>query len=330
MSGFFHRAARFLAAAATFSTGVSALAVPGDAAGAPPPIAVVATIPALAEWTARVGGRHVTVETLLPPGASPHVFEPSASGMRRVSQARLFVCVGLRMDDWAARLAKAAGRGAAVLPLGDALAARGGLARTDAALSGTQVLGGGHPAGDGHDHGHDHGDGPNPHFWLDPTMAAACLDDLTTALTALSPSHGAEFTSNAAAYRLELAALDVELAATLAPVRGQSFVAFHDAYPYLAARYGLKVAAVIEESPGKVPSDRYVREVSNKLRVLKITTVFTEPQLNPRVAEILAAAVGAKTAMLDPYGTPGSADRGDYAATLRYNAARLREAMNGK
>ena len=48
-----------------------------------------------------------------------------------------------------------------------------------------------------------------------------------------------------------LAALDEELDAALAPVRGKPFIVFHDAYQYLEAAYGLNAAGSITASPDR-------------------------------------------------------------------------------
>lgn len=296
-------------------------------------IQVVATIPPLADWAREVGGDRVETSVLLPPGASPHVFEPSASDMKRVAGAELFLRVGLHMDDWAARLAKAAGPDQRIISLGDALAARNALPDVDDVLSGTEMIEGDEESHAGHDHGHDHHghdhshEGVNPHFWLDPALAKESLEEIRVALTAAAPAHADEFAANAARYAAQLDDLDKELSATLAPVRGRGFVAFHNAFPYLADRYGLHIAAVIEEFPGKTPSERYVRGVADRLRALGTRTVFSEPQLNPRVAEILAAEVGAKVDVLDPYGSTSDEDRDTYPELMRFNAEKLKKAL---
>ena len=54
--------------------------------------------------------------------------------------------------------------------------------------------------------------------------------------------------------------------------------------------------------------------------------VFAEPQLNPRVAEVIAQEAGVKVLRLDPIGGPppyGS----DYLQLMRYNLAALDEAL---
>ncbi len=268
---------------------------------------------------------------LLPPGASPHVFEPTASDMRRVAGASIFLSVGLHMDDWAARLARVSGTQQQVVALGDALVARNALPNVEHVLSGTEMIEGDPHDDSGHDHDHDHHhhdhEGINPHFWLDPMVAKECLEEIRAALTAVAPARADEFAANAAQYAAELDSLHKELEAGFAGLEGRGFVSFHNAYPYLAHRYNLRVTAVIEESPGKTPSERYIRRVADRLRELNVKTVFSEPQLNPRGAEILAQEVGARVDVMDPYGSVDDEDRDTYIELMRFNAEKLKQAL---
>ncbi len=47
-----------------------------------------------------VGGERVNVTALVPPGASPHMFEPVPSDIRKLAQARYFVNIGGGLDAW--------------------------------------------------------------------------------------------------------------------------------------------------------------------------------------------------------------------------------------
>lgn len=292
---------------------------------------MVTTIFPLADWTRQVGGDRVKVTNLLPTGASPHTFEPTPREMRQVADSKVFFTAGLRMDDWGAKLGRAS-KGTKTVKVGDVLAADKALPDVDHVLSGTEELGSdeAHEAlQDGHDHHHHHHDdaGANPHFWLDPQVAKHAVDKIAQELAAIDPQSADYYTSNALAYKQQLDALDAESSNALAGCAGKGFVSFHNAYPYLANRYGLTIAAVIEEYPGKTPSDKYVKNVADRLRELQVNTVFSEPQLNPRVAEVLAAEVGAKVDVLDPYGSEGVSERDSYLNLVRYNVGKLKQAL---
>lgn len=283
-------------------------------------ITVVATIFPLADWAAQVGGENVRAVTLLPAGSSPHTFEPTPLQMREVSEARLFLKVGLHLDDWAARLSSAAPPQIKTLSLGDDLQSKKQLPEVEHVLTGPVI---------GSEHGdkdHDH-EGVNPHFWLDPRLAKLSVDEIQQALSTIDPAHAQAYAQNASHYKTQLDQLDAELSSTLARCKQRSFVSFHNGFPYLANRYGLNVAGVIEEYAGKTPSDRHVKEITDRLRALNTKVVFAEPQLNPRVADIVAQEIGGKVQILDPQGGDIFPDRNSYMALMRFNGQKLREAL---
>ncbi len=57
-------------------------------------IAVVVTIPPQQEFVERVGGDHVRVILLVPPGADPHTYEPAPAVLAAVAEADLYAMVG--------------------------------------------------------------------------------------------------------------------------------------------------------------------------------------------------------------------------------------------
>ena len=79
----------------------------GPAGAAPPSgkLLVAATIVPLGDFCQKIGGDLVQVQVLIPPGASPHAFEPAPSVMARASQARVFVYIGAGLEPWATKLA---------------------------------------------------------------------------------------------------------------------------------------------------------------------------------------------------------------------------------
>jgi zinc transport system substrate-binding protein len=296
-------------------------------------IHVVATIFPLADWVKQVGGDRVNVTTLLPAGRSPHTFDPSPTEIRSIAHSRLFFKVGLKMDDWGSRLAEAGGADTKVIGLGDLLASRHQLPDLTSVTAALEEIGAAEADEARHDahtahlmHDHDE-EGVNPHYWLDVQLARLSVADIRDALVAADPGSSQTYHANALAYSERLVALDRQLQDTLSQCTQRRFVSFHNAYPYLANRYGLQLAGVIEDYPGKTPSEKYVKALASRLRRMQIKTVFSEPQLNPQIAEILATEVGARVDILDPYGSQTAPDRNSFEKLMQYNAARLINAL---
>ena len=269
------------------------------------PRVAAATIAPLADVLARIAGPSWEVRTLVPPGTSPHVFEPTPREVRLVAPARLLVTVGAGYDSWAARLASACAPGAALVDAGAAV--------------GVEAPGGA-PG-----HAHEHGEA-DPHWWLDPRLVGRSLGPLAEALAAADPAGADGYRRRATAFGVELAALDEEIGALLAPVRDGGILSAHDAWPRFASRYGLRTVGSIEPVPGREPSPRDLAALVKTARREGIRTLFTEPQFPLSAARVVADEAGIRVATADPIG--GVPGRSGYAELMRWNARVFREGLS--
>ena len=278
-----------------------------SAGGAPRPVVAV-SLPPLADWVHQVAGDAVQVVTLLPPGASPHTFEPTPRLAEQASAAALVVVIGLGLDLWAERLA--APSGARVLRLGPLV--------PTLPLAPEQGPTGGAGQADEHEEGH-----ADPHVFVDPVRAATMVAALTEALVPLVPDSAPEMRRRSQAYQQELQALAQELEARLRPYRGRRLTTMHGGFNYFLARCGLPPALVLTPYPGQEPSARYLEWLIQTLRALEVQVVAAEPQFSPRAAETLAAETGARLITLDYLGNPQDPARDTYVKLLRWDAEQL-------
>ena len=289
-------------------------------------IPVVASIVPLGDFCRQLGGDRVQVQVLVPPGASPHIFEPPPSVVARAAQARLFVYTGAGLEPWAAKLLKSR---------------RGNNLEVVEAVQGISLI---NEAGDHHhdeggagEHHHHPGEEPeaheghhheagNPHVWLDPVLAQGICRHITAALIRLDPGQRRYYEERLQDYLQKLAALNREIQKQVSSFRIREFVCFHPSFSYFARRYGLKEAGVIELSPGREPTPRHLQKIVDAVKKYGIKVVFAEPQLNPRVAVVIAREAGAKVLLLDPVG--GRPPYGEnYLKLMRYNLGVMAEAM---
>ncbi len=276
----------------------------GRAAAAEPRPLAAATIAPLASLTALVAGGGWDVVTVVPPGISPHVFEPGPGDVRRLAKARLVVTVGAGYDTWAARLVAAC---AATAEIYDAGAGIG--VHADAAGGGD----------------HDGEIGRDPHWWLSPRRAAAALTPLAETFARIDPAGASGYRARAAAAARSLAALDAEIAATLAPLRGKAVVSTHNSWTYLLHDYGLVNGGSIEPVPGREPSPRELRALIDLVRERSIPVLFTEPQFPLSAARVVSVDAGIRLVLVDPLG--GVPGRETYADLLRFDARAFREGL---
>lgn len=282
------------------------------AGGDPDALQVVAAFYPLEFVAERVGGAHVSVTGLTPPGAEPHDLELSPRQVATLAEADLVLYLaGFQpaVDD--ALAAHAAGSGfdaAAQVPLLE----HAGEEHADAAA-------------DHADHA-DHG-GLDPHVWLDPDRLATIAGALATALGEADPEHAADYSARAGTLTEELAALDTELADGLADCDRREIVVSHAAFGYLADRYQLRQIAITGLSPESEPSPQQLAEVIHQAEQHRATTIFFEALVSPAVADRIAEQVGATTAVLDPVEGLARASDGDYFSVMRENLAALRTGL---
>jgi zinc transport system substrate-binding protein len=272
----------------------------------------VVTIFPLGDLLKRVGGGLVDVEILLKPGQSPHTYEPSPGDMKWIESSDVVVMAGFGLETWLDKLLKAS-------PKKDRL-------EMDISRVVKNPI-----SSDPHDEAHEgHAHGSiNPHYWLDPDIMADAVILMGDRLAAKLPAESRAILSRANSVAGELRALDSEISKRLCgPGLGKDFVAFHNAWPYFARRYGLRVAGVIETAPGREPSARHIVGLVNEIKRSKAKAVMVEPQFSPRLGETLAREAGVKTAVVDPIG--GSKGAQSYFELMRNNTARFAEALSGK
>lgn len=266
----------------------------------------------------RVGGDRVTVANLTQPGAEPHDLELSPRQMGTITDAALVVYV----------------RG--FQPAVDEAVDQSGVAAVDAA-SLVPVI---EAAGD-HDHGEeareaeageDHAEeggvqSADPHVWLDPMRLATIADALATRLADLDSADAEGYRARAATLRTELAALDGEYAEGLRDCERREIVVSHAAFGYLADRYDLRQIPITGLSPETEPTPGQLAAAAQEAREVGATTIFFETLVSPAVAEAVADAIGAGTAVLDPIEGLQPGTDGDYVSVMRDNLATLRPAL---
>jgi zinc transport system substrate-binding protein/manganese/iron transport system substrate-binding protein len=253
-------------------------------------VKVAATIFPLYDIVRQVAGSVAEVVLVLPPGASPHTFEPTPVSVRALSGADVLFIVGHGLDDWAARLARGAGV-TRLMPVDAGIALR----RT-----------------------HETRGPVDPHYWLSAPNAKMIARSVGAELGRLAPDRRTEIAHSLAVYLARLDATDAEVRRLLAGLSTRRIATFHDAFGYFADAYGLEVAATFEPYPGQEPSPQFVVEFQKKIRAAHVRVVFTEPQLSVDALRPIARDLGVTLAVLDPLG--GLPGREGYVELLLFDA----------
>jgi len=282
-------------------------------------VSVVASFYPLAEFARQAGGEAAQVTTVVPSDAEPHEYEPTPQEVAKVYTADLFIYNGSGLDPWAERIApdliQKGIRGihmSQLMPL----------------LAGT---------GEAHEEGDEQAEEEaseyDPHFWLDPVLAQQQVEAIRDALVAVDPAHAADYKNNSDAYGAELRQLDQDYRQGLQSCARRDIVTSHAAFGYLAKRYGLSVTTIAGLSTEEEPSARRLSEIAQLAREKNIQYIFFETLVSPRLAQTVAAEIGAQTLVFNPIeGLTDNeqADGQDYLSVMRENLQNLRRALECK
>lgn len=180
-----------------------------------------------------------------------------------------------------------------------------------------------------HDHDeHDHGEF-DVHFWLDPQNAKAMLHEIEETLVAVDPANAAAYEANAAKLAAKLDKLTQEVTSDLEPVRERPFIVFHDAYQYFEQRFGVTAAGSITVNPDAIPGVQRVAEIKARVEELGGTCVFSEPQFEPKLVQVVTEGTAARSGVLDPLGA--GLDEGPelYFQLIRNMSGSIKDCLSG-
>jgi zinc transport system substrate-binding protein len=153
------------------------------------------------------------------------------------------------------------------------------------------------------EHDHDHRPGTlDAHLWLLPANAQVIAARMAADLSAADPANAPRYQANLQAFISRGQALDQRLKARVAPVLGKPYFVFHEAFDYFEAAYGLKHAGVFSVASEVQPGAQHVAQMRARLQAAGPTCVFSEPPVQPRLAQTLSAGLPVTLAELDAMG----------------------------
>ncbi|MDQ0878415.1 zinc transport system substrate-binding protein [Paenibacillus sp. V4I3] len=285
---------------------------------------VVTSFYPMYEFTKQVAGDHANVIALIPPGAEPHDWEPSAKDMKQLKNANVFVYNGI-VEGWAEQALKSAeNKNRVVVEASKGIELMEGLAEEEHEED--------HKKEDKNHKEEAHGDKIlDPHVWLTPVLAVQEVEAIVIGLTQADPAHKEDYRKNADAYIGKLKALDESFKTGLTNVKRKEFVTQHAAFGYLAKEYGLTQVPIAGLSPEEEPAPDKMADIIKFAKDNKVQTIFFETLVDPKVANTIAKEVGAKTAVLNPLEGLTDDDKKknlDYIGVMTNNLEALKKALN--
>jgi zinc/manganese transport system substrate-binding protein len=267
----------------TVSTPSSAAASAADA------VRIVVTYPVLGAVVSEVVGDAADVTVLMPNGADPHEWSPSAQDIETMQQADLIIDNGLGLEgNLQDALTAAKSSGVSVFTVSDNIAIRKVKAGEGAELDDPDQAPG----------------AEDPHLWMDPLTMKQWVGPLVPALAAV----GVDASANAATVQAELDALNLEVAGILdtVPADRRKLVTGHESLGYLAERYGYElVGAVIPAITSQAQASAGdLAALVAKIEVAGVPAIFTEIGTPAATVEAIGNDTGATVVELSTHTLP--------------------------
>ena len=148
---------------------------------------------------------------------------------------------------------------------------------------------------------HAHG-AHDPHAWLSPKNAKIWLNLIAAQLSTADPDNASTYFVNAAAAVTEIDTLMADVSTMLDPIRGNSFIVFHDAYQYFETVFEFPASGAISLGDATDPSPARIARVQDRIQEQKIQCVLAEPQFKKGLVVTVLEGTDAKTSIIDPLG----------------------------
>ncbi len=250
------------------------------------PLRICITIAPLAFIVEHIGGEYVRVDTLLPPGQDPHMFEPEPRLLHRLSQAHMYLLTGLPFEQILVKKLSVQQKNLRIIDLTTEISFLETGNYNDAQDC---------PGDNTTDHAHT---GRDPHFWLGTHQLRQFINAAAHVIIAADPEHAATYQQNTARLLARLEAVHGQNLTLLSPYRNRLFFVYHPAFGYFAHTYSLQQQAV--ETNGRQPNPRSIAALIKQARTAGVRTIFVQPQTDTKSAQAIAAALHGNVVPLDP------------------------------
>lgn len=241
---------------------------------------IYVTIAPLRSVVERIVGDDFSIEVLVPAGASPEIFEPSARQYVALNEARWIFSTGL--IDFETTLLHRLENQTKIINLSEEIDLIAGSCS----------------------HAHHHNDGAHhhgvdPHIWTSPRALKQMAENSYRAIASAYPD-SVKYTENFARLSADIEALDKRTEEALQQAEVKMVVVYHPALTYYARDYGLQQEAIEQE--GKEPSARALARLIAMGREAGVGRILYQRQYPRSVVETVARDMGAEAVEFDPLG----------------------------
>lgn len=228
---------------------------------------VLGTASMISDMATNIFGDKVDVQTIVPLGGDPHLFEPTPKAAQQVNKANLILVNGLTFEGWLTELIENSGTKAKTIRVTENVKEITSLVYTNAA---------------------------DPHAWMDMTNAIVYSENILKAAKELVPGEAEYFEANFQAYKTELETAHEYIVEQIQkiPAKQRVLVTSHDAFQYYGRKYGLQLESTLGTSTDADVQTSDVIDLQKVIKETGVPAIFVESTVNPKLIKQLAADNG--------------------------------------
>lgn len=289
-------------------------------------LSIYTTVYPLQYFTERIGGDAVEVQSIYPPGADEHTFDPTQKDMIALADSDLFFYIGLGLEGFVENAEKTMeGERVKMVAVADEIP--------------EESLGEGHD----HDHGeeghdshehddHDHGEF-DPHVWISPVLSIELVTTIKDSLIEASPEKKDAFEQNFEDLKKDLLEIDRKFKDMASNAAVKTFFVSHAAFGYIADTYGFEQVAVAGLNSQSEPSQKQLASLVEYAKEHDVKYVLFEQNVSSKLTDVIRKEIGADSLMLHNLGVLTTEDvenNEDYLSLMEYNIETLEKALGNE
>jgi len=226
-------------------------------------IKVISTVSIIADIASNIVGETADIETIVPIGGDPHIYEATPKDAQLVQSGDIFFINGLTFEGWIEELIDNSGTTAPSYII----------------TEGVNTIG-----STKYENSYD------PHAWMDVSNVFIYAKNIKDAMVKNFPKHQAVYEKNYDKYLRELQELHkyVQEEINSIPKQQRILVTSHDAFAYYGKQYGIEVEAIVGISTEAEARSSDVLRVANVIKERKVPAIFIESTVNPKMIKQLA------------------------------------------
>lgn len=229
------------------------------------------TVFAFQSFTEQIGGKYVDVESIYPPGADLHSYEPTQKDMINIAKSDLSIYSSDDLDPVSAKITQSMENKNMKLALASDLNQKELIHSDD------------HDEDEGHNHAETEND---PHVWLDPVLDRIFAEKIKDKLIQKDPKHKSYYEKNYKKLDKDIANIDKKMQKITKSPKREKIIISHDSLGYLTHRYHFKQEGV-NGMNDEEPSQKKILSIVKNIKNSKYPYVLYEQNITSKITDVI-------------------------------------------